>query len=556
MLSDVEIAQSCRLRTITAVAADAGIPLDALEPYGHYKAKISLDLYDRLHDKPNGKLIYVTAITPTPAGEGKTTTAIGLAQALGRLNQRIMLCLREPSLGPVFGVKGGATGGGYSQILPMEEINLHFTGDIHAVTATHNLLAALIDNHLHQGNPLRIDPKRVVWRRCLDISDRQLRHLVCGLGGRGDGVIRESGFDITAASEIMAILCLTTGIADLKERLGRILVAYDLDNQPVYARDLKATGALAALLKDALKPNLVQTIEGQPALVHGGPFANIAHGNNSVLATRLALKLADYVITEGGFASDLGAEKFFDIVSRSAGLKPDAAVLVASIRALKFHGGVAKAEVDREDLAALERGFPNLERHFRNLSELYQLPVVIAINRFPGDTPAELERLASYCRAIGARAALSEVVAKGGAGGTELAEQVLQSLQDFNGFAPIYPLHQTLPEKIRTIATKVYGAAAVEFSPEAERALVRLESLGYGGLPVCIAKTQMSFSDNPNLKGAPSGWTLTVREARLLAGAGFVVAIAGTILTMPGLPVCPAAERIDLTEDGRITGLF
>ncbi len=556
MLPDVEIAQSCRLRTINAVAADAGIPLDALEPYGHYKAKISLALYDRLHDKPNGKLIYVTAITPTPAGEGKTTTAIGLTQAFGRLNQRIMLCLREPSLGPVFGVKGGATGGGYSQILPMEEINLHFTGDIHAVTAAHNLLAALIDNHLHQGNPLQIDPKRVVWRRSLDISDRQLRQLVCGLGGRGDGVTRESGFDITAASEIMAILCLTTGIADLKERLGRILVAYDLDNQPVYARALKATGAMAALLKDALKPNLVQTMEGQPVLVHGGPFANIAHGNNSVLATRLALKLADYVITEGGFASDLGAEKFFDIVSRSAGLKPDMAVLVASVRALKFHGGVAKEEVDREDLDALERGFPNLERHFRNLSELYQLPVVIAINRFPSDTPAELERLASYCRALGARAALSEVVAKGGAGGTELADQVLRSLQERNGFAPIYPLHQSLPEKIRTVATKVYGAAAVEFSPEAERALARLESLGYGGLPVCIAKTQMSFSDNPNLKGAPSGWTLTVREARLLAGAGFVVAIAGTILTMPGLPVSPAAERIDLTEDGRITGLF
>ncbi|TCL58280.1 formate-tetrahydrofolate ligase [Hydrogenispora ethanolica] len=556
MLSDIEIAQACSLKPIQAIADRAGIAEAYVEPHGKYKAKISLELLQQLQDRANGKLIYVTAITPTPAGEGKTTTAIGLAQAFGQIEQPVLLCLREPSLGPVFGVKGGATGGGYSQILPMDEINLHFTGDIHAVTAAHNLLAALLDNHLYQGNALGIDPKRVVWRRVMDISDRQLRSIVAGLGNKSDGVARETGFDITVASEIMAILCLTTGIHDLKERLGRILVAYTYDNQPVYARDLKATGAMAVLLKEAIKPNLVQTIEGQPALVHGGPFANIAHGNNSIIATRLGLKLSKYVITEGGFASDLGAEKFFDIVSRAAGVKPDTVVLVASVRALKFHGGVAKEDLSREDLAALERGFVNLERHYRNLHELYRLPVVVAINRFPSDTPAELEFLAQKCQAIGARSAISEVVAKGGPGGIELARAVLDSLEEAADFQPLYPLELPLKEKLALVATRVYGAEGVAYTSQAEQALKRLEQLGYGNLPVCIAKTQMSFSDDPALKGAPSGWTLTVREVRVLAGAGFVVAIAGTILTMPGLPKVPAAEQIDLDDDGRIRGLF
>lgn len=555
MLSDIEIAQNCALRPIQTIADNAGISEVYLEPYGKYKAKISLDLLQSLQERPDGKLIYVTAITPTPAGEGKTTTAIGLAQAFGKLNQSVMLCLREPSLGPVFGVKGGATGGGYSQIVPMDEINLHFTGDIHAVTAAHNLLAALVDNHIHHGNELGIDPKRVIWRRVMDISDRQLRNIVAGLGTKGDGVTRESGFDITVASEVMAILCLAEGIADLKERLGRIVVAYSVDNQPIYARDLEATGAMAVLLKEAIKPNLVQTLEGQPALVHGGPFANIAHGNNSVLATRLGLKLADYVITEGGFASDLGAEKFFDIVSR-AGFKPATVVLVASVRALKFHGGVSKEALNEENLAALTAGIVNLERHYRNIHELYHLPVVIAINRFPSDTPAELELLAQKCQALGARSAISEVVVKGGAGGTGLAQAVLESLNEPAPFEPLYTLDLPLKAKIATIATKVYGASGVNYTSQAEKALDRLTELGYGNLPVCIAKTQMSFSDDSSLKGAPTDWTLTVREIRVLAGAGFVVAIAGTILTMPGLPKTPAAAKIDLMEDGRIVGLF
>ncbi len=557
MLPDIEIAQACALKPIQTIADQAGIAPDYLEPYGKYKAKISLDLFQHIQGRPNGKLIYVTAITPTPAGEGKTTTAIGLAQAFGQIKQPVLLCLREPSLGPVFGVKGGATGGGYAQILPMEEINLHFTGDIHAVTAAHNLLAALIDNHIYQGNALGIDPKRVIWRRVMDISDRQLRGIVAGLGGKSDGVARETGFDISVASEIMAILCLTTGIPDLKERLGRILVAYSYSNQPVYARDLKATGAMAALLKEAIKPNLVQTMEGQPALVHGGPFANIAHGNNSIIATRMALKLSDYVITEGGFASDLGAEKFFDIVSRVAGVKPDTVVLVASVRALKFHGGVAKEDLSQENLAALAKGFANLERHYRNLHELYQLPVVVALNRFPSDTQAELDFLAQKCQSLGARCAVSEVVVKGGPGGVELARAVLDSLSESAaGFKPVYDLDQPLAAKIAAVATRVYGAAGVTYTNQAQQELKRLEQLGYGKLPVCIAKTQMSFSDDPSLKGAPTGWKLTVREVRVMAGAGFVVAIAGTILTMPGLPKVPAAAQIDLDDDGRIRGLF
>lgn len=556
MLSDIEIAQKCVLEPIQKIAAKAEIAAEFVEPYGRYKAKIDLALSQQLAQQKNGKLVYVTAITPTPAGEGKTCTAIGITQALARLRQKVMLCLREPSLGPTFGIKGGAAGGGYSQILPMEEINLHFTGDIHAVTATHNLLSALIDNHLVQGNPLQIDPKRVVWRRVMDISDRQLRNIVVGLGGKSDGIVRESGFDITAASEIMAILCLTTGIEDLKTRLGRILVAYKYDGQPVFARDLKAVGAMAVLLKDALKPNLVQTVEGQPALVHGGPFANIAHGNNSVLATRLALKLADVVVTEGGFAADLGAEKFFDIVSPYTGIKPDVAVLVVSIRALKFHGGVVKEELTRENLAALERGFVNLERHFNNLRQVYRLPVVVAINHFPSDTQNELDCVVANCRKLGASCAVSKVVAEGGPGGMELAEKILAALQEPNQFQPLYTSDLPLPEKIKTVATRIYGADGVSFSKEAEQTLKRLSEQGYGHLPVCIAKTQMSFSDNPNLKGAPSGWTLNVREVRLMAGAGFVTVIAGTMMTMPGLPKIPAAEQVDLLEDGSIVGLF
>jgi formate--tetrahydrofolate ligase len=555
MLSDIEIAQARKMRPISEIAAGAGIPGEYLELYGKYKAKLNLDIFQTLHNKPDGKLLYVTAITPTPAGEGKTCTAVGLTQALGSLGKKVMLALREPSLGPVFGVKGGATGGGYSQVLPMDEINLHFTGDIHAITSAHNLLAALVDNHLTHGNALGIEPKRVVWRRVMDISDRQLRHIVIGLGPKGDGVLRESGFDITVASEIMAILCLAADMRDLKERLGRILVAYNTGGEPVYARDLKAIGAMALLLKEALKPNLVQTLEGQPVLIHGGPFANIAHGNNSVIATKMALKLADYVVTEGGFASDLGAEKFFDIVSRQ-GLKPDTVILVASIRALKSHGGVAKEELGREDVKAMLLGCDNLERHIGNMRNVYHLPVVVAINRFPGDTDAEIEALGDKCCELGVRFALSTVVAEGGTGGRELALEVLNSLTDPNRFQPAYFLEDSLRSKIETIAVKVYGAAGVDFTKEAELTLKNLVKLGYDHLPVCIAKTQNSLSDDPKLKGAPTGWRLTVRELRLFCGAGFVVVIAGQIMTMPGLPKEPAAERIDILDDGTIVGLF
>lgn len=555
MLSDIEIAQQCKLLPITEIAQKAKIPEEYLELYGKSKAKINLNLYHTLSEAPNGKLIYVTAITPTPAGEGKTCTAVGLTQSLGLAGKKVMLCLREPSLGPTFGVKGGATGGGYSQVLPMDEINLHFTGDIHAVTTAHNLLAAMVDNHLVQGNELQIDPKRVVWRRVMDISDRQLRNIIVGLGSKGDGITRETGFDISVASEIMAILCLSSDLNDLKERFSRIVVAYNRDGDPVFAKDLKAVGAMAVLMKDAIKPNLVQTVEGQPVLIHGGPFANIAHGNNSIIATRMALKLADYVVTEGGFASDLGAEKFFDIVSRT-GLKPDAAVLVASVRALKFHGDVVKEDLGIENLVALESGLSNLERHVNNLRQLFKLPVVVAINRFPSDTEAELQRVADFCRRLGVRFALSEVVAKGGGGGVQLANEVLEALNEPNGFQPIYDLNCSLKEKIHTVATKVYGADGVVYTKEAESSLAKLAKLGYNSLPVCIAKTQMSFSDDPKLKGAPAGWTLTIREVRVLAGAGFVVAIAGTIMTMPGLPKNPAAEKVDIFPDGTIVGLF
>lgn len=556
MLSDIEIAQLSKIQAIEKIAAKAEIPGEYLEPYGKYKAKVSLEFGEKLATKPNGKLLYVTAMTPTPAGEGKTCTAVGLTQALGQLNQKVILCLREPSLGPTFGVKGGAAGGGYSQVLPMEEINLHFTGDIHAVTSAHNLLAALVDNHLYQGNELRIDPKRVIWQRVMDISDRTLRHIVIGMGNTGDGVMRESGFEISVASEVMAILCLSKSIVDLKKRLGRILVAYNRKGEPIYAEDLKAVGAMAVLLKEALQPNLVQTIEGQPALIHGGPFANIAHGNNSIIATRLALKLADYVVTEGGFASDLGAEKFFDIVTRVGGFKPNVAILVASVRALKSHGGVATSDLNQENLVALKKGFANLQKHICNLKELYQLPVVVAMNRFPSDTEAELAILRELCQAEGVRVALSEVVSRGGSGGIELAEEVLAALAEPSGFKPLYELTDSLTEKIFKVATQVYGAAGVNYSKEVKLALEKLTKLGYGELPICIAKTQMSFSDDPNLKGAPTGWNLNVREVRLFAGAGFVVVIAGAIMTMPGLPKLPAAENVDLLPDGKIVGLF
>ncbi|HHZ19262.1 MAG TPA: formate--tetrahydrofolate ligase [Firmicutes bacterium] len=558
MLSDIEIAQSVKLRPITEVAKEAGLLDEEIEPYGRYKAKIALSALSRLADRPDGKLIYVTAITPTPAGEGKTCTAIGLAQALGRLNKKVMLALREPSLGPTFGVKGGAAGGGYSQVLPMEEINLHFTGDIHAVTAAHNLLAAILDNHIFQGNELNIDPKRILWQRVMDISDRQLRRIVVGLGSPGDGVVHESGFDISVASEIMAILCLASDYADLKERLGRILVAYTYDKKPVYARDLRAVGAMATLLKEALKPNLVQTVEGQPALLHGGPFANIAHGNNSILATKLALKLGDYVITEGGFAADLGAEKFFDIVAPATGLSPSVAVLVASLRAIKFHGGCERGEWSKPNMDALQRGIANLDRHLRNLREVYGLPVVVAVNRFPDDTDEELAWVKEHCLGQGAKAEISRVVAEGGNGGLELAQTVLDVLAEGQGrFKSLYEREKlSIKEKLRLLATEIYGAADVVYTKEADKAIQELEGLGYGKLPVCVAKTQMSLSDDPNLKGAPEGWTLTIREVRVSAGAGFVVALAGTILTMPGLPKVPAAERVDLTDDGRIVGLF
>lgn len=557
MLTDIEIAQSTTMRLVKDVAYDLGIMEEELESYGRYKAKLSLQLYDRVKNRPDGKLIYVTAITPTPAGEGKTCTAVGVTQGLGKLGKNVVLCLREPSLGPTFGVKGGAAGGGYSQVLPMEDINLHFTGDIHAVGSAHNLLSAIMENHIHHGNELGIDPTRVLWKRVMDISDRQLRNIVVGLGGKSNGIPLQSSFDITVASEIMAILCLTTGMEDLKQRLSKILVAYTYENRPVFARELHAVGSMAVLLKDAIKPNLVQTIEGQPALLHGGPFANIAHGNNSVLATRLGLKLGDYVVTEGGFAADLGAEKFFDIVAAQNEIRPDICILVASIRALKYHGGVSKENVNIENLIALQDGFSNLDQHIDNLKNQFGLPLVVAINRFPNDTEAELEMVRQHCLTQGTRVALSEVVAQGGDGGIELANKVLEALaNDENHFTPIYNKDMPLEEKINCIATKIYRADGVLYTKEARSALKKLTDLGYGILPVCIAKTQTSFSDDPTLKGAPRGWKLTVREVRLSAGAGFVVVLTGNMVTMPGLPKHPAAEKIDIQEDGTILGLF
>ena len=555
--SDIEIAQATNLKPIAEVAATIGISADDLEHYGKYKAKLPLDLLERLKGNKDGLLIYTTAITATPAGEGKTCTAIGLTQALGRLGKKVAVALREPSLGPVFGVKGGATGGGYSQVLPMEDINLHFTGDIHAVTAAHNLMVALLDNHIFQGNALGIDPRRVTVKRVMDMNDRQLRNIVCGLGGTTNGVPRESGFDISVASEVMAILCLASGTEDLKARLGRMIVAYTYDRKPVTAADIKAVGAMAVLLKDAIKPNLVQTVEGQPAFIHGGPFANIAHGNNSIIATRLALKLADYVVTEGGFASDLGAEKFFDIVHRQTGLKPDVAVLVASVRALNMHGGVAKDKVSETNLEALSKGIENLEAHVDNLTVNFGLPVVVAINRFPTDSPEELELVKSRCEAKKVRYAVSEVVARGGEGGKDLAEQVLEALEnDANSFHTLYDLEISAEDKIRKLAKHVYGADDVVFAESAKTMLGTIRKIGYGQLPVCMAKTQHSLSDNPDLKGRPTGWKLTVREVRVSAGAGFIVALTGEVMTMPGLPKVPAADSIDILEDGTILNLF
>lgn len=555
MLSDIEIAQRSKLKPIRDIAQDLGIPERYLLPYGHYKAKVDVNYMKDLKERPDGKLILVTATTPTPAGEGKTTTTVGLTQALVKLGKKAMLCLREPSLGPCFGVKGGAAGGGYSQVLPMEEINLHFTGDIHAVETAHNLLAALLDNHLHQGNPLKIDPREITWRRAMDMNERALRNVVIGLGGRANGFPRESGFDITVASEVMAILCLSSDLTDLKERLSKVVVGYDERGNMITAGDLKAHGAMAALLKEAINPNLVQTIEHVPAFVHGGPFANIAHGTNSIIATKMALKLRDYAVVEAGFASDLGAEKFFDIVCRFAGLSPSAVVLVTTVRALKHHGGVKKEDLSKENLEALSQGLENLKAHLDILSN-FGIPVVVALNKFASDTDGEIEMVMEATEERGASIALSEVWEKGGEGGIDLAKKVLEATKEEKSYKPLYELDLPLTEKIRTIATKVYGADDVEYSPQALKTIKNLEEKGFGGLPVCMAKTQLSISDDPQKLGRPKGYKLSAREVRLSAGAGFVVVICGNIMTMPGLPKKPAAEFIDIDEEGNITGLF
>lgn len=555
-LSDIEIAQSCRMRPIYDVAAEAGIDASLVEPYGKSKAKIDLSLSSG-PARPGAKLILVTAITPTPAGEGKTTTTIGLADALRRLGKKTVVALREPSLGPVFGIKGGAAGGGYAQVVPMEDINLHFTGDFHAIGAACNLLAAMLDNHIHQGNKLGIDPRKIVWRRCVDMNDRQLRNIVDGLGGRVNGVPREDGYDITVASEIMAVFCLSSSLSDLKERLSRIIVAYTYDDRPVTAADLKAAGAMTALLRDAIKPNLVQTLEGTPALVHGGPFANIAHGCNSVIATKTAMRLADYTVTEAGFGADLGAEKFLDIKCRAAGLRPDAVVVVATVRALKMHGGLDKKSLGREDLEALGRGLPNLYRHISNVKDVWGLPCTVAVNRFPADTDAEISLVIDKCREAGVNVCLSTVWENGGAGGIDLASEVVRLCESGeNKFDFAYPLDLPIAGKIEAVVKRVYRGSGVAFTSAAAAAVKRLEDLGFSGLPVCIAKTQYSFSDDPAKIGAPEDFTVTVRNVKVSAGAGFIVALTGDIMTMPGLPASPAAERIDVTEEGKITGLF
>ena len=555
-LSDIEIAQQCVMQPIGAIAQKAHVEEKYIEPYGRYKAKIDLALLKE-SQRPNGKLVLVTAITPTPAGEGKTTTTIGLADGLRRIGKEAVVALREPSLGPVFGVKGGAAGGGYAQVVPMEEINLHFTGDFHAIGAANNLLAAMLDNHIQQGNALGIDVKKITWKRCVDMNDRQLRNIVDGLGGRTNGVPREDGFEITVASEIMAVLCLADSIGDLKERLARIVVGYTYDDRPVTCGQLKAAGAMTALLKDALKPNLVQTLEGTPAFVHGGPFANIAHGCNSVMATRMALKMGEYAVTEAGFGADLGAEKFLDMKCRMAGLKPDAVVVVATVRALKMHGGVPKTNLAEENPEALEKGLPNLLRHVRNIRNVYGLPCVVAVNRFPTDTDAEIEAIMVQCRQLGVNTVLSTVWADGGKGGEALAREVVRLCQEEKPcFTFAYDLDQPIEGKLETLVQKVYGGSGVCVLPQAQKQIDQLNRLGFGRLPVCVAKTQYSFSDDATKLGAPEGFTVTVKNVKVCAGAGFVVALTGDIMTMPGLPKQPAAERIDVDENGRITGLF
>ena len=558
MMTDIEIAQQCRMHPIADIAATAGIDESYLEQYGRYKAKIDPQLLKDRAERPDGELILVTAINPTPAGEGKTTTSVGLADGLRKIGKNAVAALREPSLGPVFGVKGGAAGGGYAQVVPMEDINLHFTGDFHAIGAANNLLAAMLDNHIQQGNALGIDVKQITWKRCVDMNDRQLRQIVDGLGGRIQGVPREDGFDITVASEVMAVLCLASDITDLKARLGRMIVAYTFDGKPVTAHDLKAEGAMTALLKDALKPNLVQTLEGTPTLIHGGPFANIAHGCNSVTATRMALKLGDYVVTEAGFGADLGAEKFLDIKCRLAGLRPNAVVIVATVRALKSHGGVPKAELNTENLDALEKGLPNLLHHVNTIRSTYHLPCVVAINAFPTDTEAELRLVEEKCRELGVRAVLSEVWAKGGEGGKALAEEVVRLCEQpsAEAFTFSYPTDTTLVNKLNAIVQRVYGGAQAVLTPTAQKQAERLTELGFGDLPVCMAKTQYSLSDDPTLLGAPKDFAVTVRSLKVSAGAGFIVALTGEIMTLPGLPKAPAAEKIDADEYGRITGLF
>ncbi len=555
-LSDIEIAQRCEMKHITEIAKTAHVDEKYLEQYGNYKAKIDPALIKET-DKKDGKLILVTAITPTPAGEGKTTTTIGLADGLRRIGKDVTVALREPSLGPVFGVKGGAAGGGYAQVVPMEDINLHFTGDFHAIGAANNLLAAMLDNHIQQGNALGIDVKKITWKRCVDMNDRQLRNVIDGLGGKPNGVPREDGFDITVASEIMAVFCLASSITDLKERLARIIVGYTYDDKPVTAGDLNAVGAMAALLKDALKPNLVQTLEGTPAFVHGGPFANIAHGCNSVMATKMALKMGDYTVTEAGFGADLGAEKFLDIKCRMAGLTPDAVVVVATVRALKMHGGLDKKELNTEDLAALEKGVPNLLRHVSNIKNVYKLPCVVAVNRFPTDTDAEIDFIIKKCRELGVNTVLSTVWAEGGKGGEDLAREVVRLCDEEKGdFTFSYKDEMSLTEKIEAVVTKVYGGSGINVLPNAQKQIAQLEALGFGKCPVCIAKTQYSFSDDPTKLGAPENFTVTVKNVKVSAGAGFVVVLTGEIMTMPGLPKVPAAEKIDVDENGKITGLF
>ena len=554
-LTDIEIAQQCEMKPITEIAKSAGIDDKYIEQYGRYKAKVDYALLNESENK-DGKLILVTAITPTPAGEGKTTTTIGLADGLKRIGKNVMVALREPSLGPVFGVKGGAAGGGYAQVVPMEDINLHFTGDFHAIGAANNLLAAMLDNHIHQGNALGIDTRRITWKRCVDMNDRQLRNVVDGLGGKVNGVPREDGFDITVASEIMAVFCLATSITDLKERLSRIIVGYSYDGKPVTAGDLKAVGAMTALLKDAIKPNLVQTLEGTPAFVHGGPFANIAHGCNSVIATRMAMKLGDYAVTEAGFGADLGAEKFLDIKCRYAGLKPSAVVMVATVRALKMHGGLAKTELGTENLEALEKGVPNLLRHVSNITSVYKLPCVVAVNRFPTDTDNEIEFIIEKCKTLGVNVVLSNVWAEGGKGGEDLAREVVALCEKENDFSFSYELDGTIEDKIEAIVKRVYGGNGISILPAAKKQIETLKELGFDNLPICVAKTQYSFSDDPTKLGAPENFTVTIKNVKVSAGAGFIVVLTGDIMTMPGLPRVPAAEKIDVDENGVISGLF